>query len=352
MEKQEDDINFDKLPHAWDVFKRANDKKKIQVYINFWFPIKCRINEINLSSWKDKIWWWIFNWPQGKWDLLIIEIIKKIPESLFNELHLFNAKSIVLWYINEVLPAINNEIVKSKIETFNLLLKRYSTLDIVGVDVRDKKWNIKKIDRPISIWDFPFDEKINDIYFHDLINAIQSFFETDYNETIRKLITSIDAYMKKNKRIGAILKDEKRNNTFKGKLDNNFKEWNSFIKTIIERIKFIYDIRNSIVHESKSINPEDRIFVDLAIGSTFYFYQFVANSKNQANFFLQLDMYYNSLKDIVLGRNIRNFKEVKRKGKIKTIRSSKDMDDMMEKTFKLSEKEKEKVNKNLLKSFF
>jgi len=111
-------------------------------------------------------------------------------------------------------------------------------------------------------------------------------------------------------------------------------------------------VRNDIVHESKSLSTGNARFVDLAIGSVFYFYKFVAKSQNYADFFLELEIHYNSIKELVLGRDLSIFEEPKEPVTIKTIENFEDMDKMMEETFKLSEEEKKDVNANLLESFF
>lgn len=332
---------IDKLPPAWDRFKWANDKELIDVAIGFAFKSFCELDSIWIKVKNGEIGWGFFRWPIWKPSHMIFCYNRKIPKSLFEELDLQNATPVILWYISEVLPYINNKIVFQKKQNLNLLIKRYSTLDLERVNIADNYWNIKKINWPISFGDFPFENKIQEVYFYDLITAIQSYFYTDYNDAIRKLITSIESYMKKN---------EWEDGKFKKKLDNKFKNCNSFVSTIIEDIKYIYDIRTYIVHEWKTINPLDSWFVDRAIWCVFYFYKFVSRTQKESDFFLQLETQYIMLRNFVMWEKLEDYIEDK-DAKICEIKTPQDIEDMMENNFKIKEDDINRIKENLLDSY-
>ena len=153
--------------------------------------------------------------------------------------------------------------------------------------------------------------------------------------------------MKKNK--WTVLNWKK--DSFKNKLDYYFKSCNSFVSTIINDLKYIYEIRNLIVHEWKTINPKDSWFVDFSIRCVFYFYKFTSQTQDGANFFLQLEMHYISIKDLIFWWDLSNF--IKNKDdKIREINSPKDLDDVFAEMFKISSDKISDIKNNLLNSYF
>jgi hypothetical protein len=93
---------------------------------------------------------------------------------------------------------------------------------------------------------------------------------------------------------------------------------------IEENIKFIYKIRNSIVHSWKNINTSSRIFVKISIGSLFYFYKISAKNISETKYVEELEIYFNMTDELINWRQILN-----NEGSVNILNNEKDIEAMM-----------------------
>lgn len=331
------------MPHAWDVFKWADDKNTIKVIISFRLPMNAAISDFHIEK------EWCHIQCSRFFDFLNCLIVKDISRSLYGDIQLFNANKVILWYIFRILPDINKKIREQRHDQFHFLIRESWIIDVREIAVMkfDDKKEIYPI-KGIGVFDkFPFENKVNSLYHSDFMDSIYLFFSWYYDDAIRKIVTSIDIYMKVNKWEWKTLKNWRISTAFKSKLEKNLPQRSAFEKTILSSLKFVYDIRNFIVHEGKRINDNDFRFVHLAITLCFYFYKITAKSAKDHDFYLDLEIQYISLRDNIIGIDL-NFFQTEFKQDAKIVRSHQDIEDMMQEKMNLDEEYRKKIIDNLV----
>src|SRR3989344_8422588 len=74
-----------------------------------------------------------------KW--ISIKITQQLSKKLFNDLPRDNSSYFIIGYINRLLPTLNNYLLKQKYSQGHLLLRTYSTLDLLEIIVKNLQTN-------------------------------------------------------------------------------------------------------------------------------------------------------------------------------------------------------------------
>jgi len=169
---------------------------RIEIYYktlteNFFFKYKYHDNEIIIS--------WVF--ASNNLVQITIENLK-IPKALLEDLKNDKGFHFIISIINQTLPAINNRLDYLKYNKGNILIKRISFLDFSKIQLiyHEKSGSQKEIIIPLPIFpkEFPplqkkyFKENLPPIYIRDYIDAMESYIKYDFNDCVRKLITSLE----------------------------------------------------------------------------------------------------------------------------------------------------------------
>jgi len=275
------------------------DKRKINIICVF--PISAVINEYNFSS--D-----LFNarvYPIYPNLCLEIErdISKKLRDSIFADNRCYR---FFISYIFQALGGMNDYLSEQMYLTGHLLIQTYSVYDIKQIVIVDLKSGVKtEIDWPHVTAAFPpvlsRAGKYDKIFIRDFIDSMNCYIEGNYDECIRKLISSLDNAFSEYKING---KQEPYSETqLKGisELNNRAKTlnlhitidsgsfidklnefitkgrwrkyWSNFFSIWISNIKFIYRLRNHIIHSKLRLKSEDRVICDKGVATVWYIYQ-------------------------------------------------------------------------------
>lgn len=237
--------------------------------------------------------------------VLQVAFEENISEKLFENIkRKHQGDDWILGYVIEIMPFVNQEILKQRYENAHLLAKTFSTLDIYQLFISRK--NEKKRIRvywPKAITAFPpvteLARKYDLIHLRDLVDAIHSFFNNNFDDCIRRLITSVenafDFYALKR-----IRKDTK--SEFEDILRQNIDiKCTAINKDIAGEIIEAYHIRNKIVHEGYRIPPIEQKVCHHAIHMVLDLYKFFGNDENLKKFCFYIEMQWQSHEQFIGG---------------------------------------------------
>ncbi len=236
-------------------------------------------------------------------------ISKRLLDTLQQE---GNKHEFIIGYISYYLPRINQEMLRQRYSLGHFLVQTYSTLDIVILNL-----TLKGTDKVISIlWSptitsFPplkeFEGKYDKIHIRDFIDAGNSYLVGDYDDCIRKVITSAEntfrfyglrSYLPKGylKYLQRLLP---RKSNFVGIVRGNiYSDKNLGQQVVAENLIFIYKLRNKIVHTKFKISFQNGWVCKKAIGTLKYLLQFLGQYDESAKYihylseqFIMLDAY-------------------------------------------------------------
>jgi len=340
------------------------DPEKIEAIIQYCIKMPVRFEDFNISVSKDiKI-------IQGKGELLV-NIEKTVSRKLFYDIvhniskavkdndieaakTYVNAGRFVVGYISSSFPLIIDEIQKKKYLEGHLLVRTISLPEIIDVAIVSKE--NKKEGAVITGWPIPMPpfppskflaKEADAIFIRDFIEAITCYFGYDINEGIRKIITSLENYW-----ISYNLK--KKNKSFKELVDlyiveENYAYKEHNLKIIRKNIKYIYDIRNSIVHNKLRLKANDIYLLKIAIGSLSYVYQGKLIHVEHFNYVFSLTQQFIGIDHEFNGLNLdygEKQKETAAESKGFVIKNKEDMDDYMFDGLNLTSEYVNEINTN------
>lgn len=184
-----------------------------------------------------------------------------LSERLFNNIKEEHAGDRwVLSYVAEVMPYLNQEILRQRYLTGHFLVRTYSSLDIFQLWIINIISGEKvRVAWPGSLAAFPdvvnLAPKFDRTYLRDLIDSMHAYFNGEYEESIRKAITSVETFIK-----------HQRLNTKKQTYKTDFEETvrkhmniqcPMMQENAAEVIMKTYSVRNEIVHDGRRLNPAE-----------------------------------------------------------------------------------------------
>ncbi len=278
------------------------DKNQIEVQFSVAFPSFSPFSSITLDT------------EIGKLSLtnqnshIFLRFEGKISEKLFNDSKHQKGINWIFGYVAPHIDYLNQEIYKQRYRKSNLLLQPYSILNISYIEISKISTKKKvKIQFPMTVGiqdiitpKIPVDMSFFEhIYVRDLIDALNSYFFSNFDDCVRRLITSVETsfqYYSFNE-----IKDKNTNSIFKGTLDANC----SMIcpmtkKNVAEEVWSLYKVRNEIVHEGRRIKPTEKRICDDGIHYVLdYFKNLKVNNGELSRFILQIEGEYMVYKDFV-----------------------------------------------------
>ena len=128
---------------------------------------------------------------------LQIKFNKKISNKLLNDIKKNKGENFIIGYISKILPKVNQEILKQRYKNGHFLIRSFSTMDIYKIVItRLRSGEEIILNWPVSIDNFPPSKKLakekNEIFIRDLIDAGNLYFNGNYDDCIRKIVTSVE----------------------------------------------------------------------------------------------------------------------------------------------------------------
>ena len=249
----------------------TDDKEGVPIIIECTFPLSAEIKEYEYNSKKFRA--SVFHLYSN----LVLRIEREISHQLRNDIFTSDDPFLYfLGYIHQALFEFNNYLNTQRYLSGHLLIRTYSIFDIMNIEIIDKNTGEKtQIEWPRALPGFPPSIKLASIgdkrYIRDYIDAMNCYLYWDNDECIRKLISSLETYF--------FDYNIRRKKSFMNRLNDSLqhgkylKNWQSYFYIWKSNIRFIYQLRNKIVHEGIKIKPQDRWIYKIGIGTLSYIYQ-------------------------------------------------------------------------------
>jgi len=317
---------------------------KNRIYVTIVYFLNYSITNINFKTELDN------NPITGGWGQnsgsFIIKYERKISEKLFNNLNKNNYLDVnfIFGYFNAILPKINEEIFKLKYLSGHILCRPVSKFDVTQIviikKITDEYVNIVgsyKIDNsalPLSL-----KEENNHIFIRDYIDAMTSFLFNNYDDCIRKIITSLENFFFQNKFGNIFVMNLKKLTTG----DYSPPKWKIYMPILYDNMLFIFKLRNKIIHENLRINY-DALWFEVcgkAIDTLQYLYQNSLNKNIGWRYFVRMSSQFHALIDSSRIMNLDELEKLKTNDK----KDVKTLDIPPELKRELTEKDKLKIKK-------
>ena len=284
------------------------------------------------------------------------------------------ASQFIVSYIYDVIPRANRELLKRKYTDAHVLLRTFSMFEIEDVFIVDKTGEYIPILWPVSLPPFPplknKSKALKHIFVRDLIDAMTYYFSYNYDECIRKIITSLENYFiyydikplienKANKMKSFFDYLLNRRNTKFSKqvkyhiVERNYPYKEKHLQVLRNNIMFVYYLRNKIVHDQLRFKLENDMVCKKSIGTLLYIYQSKQNArKNLFDYIFSLDMQFKSISDTLLWMNLDWIRDAEKNSKKERntndniIQNKEDMDNWVFGSLKITKEQKRQASKS------
>lgn len=271
-----------------------------------------------------------------------------MPTSLYNDLKNVDKSSLsfLIGYISKSIPFINLHILNYKYAYAHIITTRISAFDIQDLllinTANDEKFMVPW---PMGIANFPFTEVLPSeydyVYIRDFLDAITSYLYYDFDDCIRRIMTSFDNAVIHYGTIKMV-----RQNL--GLTRNDRITFNMIVDNIISRpelnhnIHIMYKTRNKIVHDELRLESKHDVFMRKAIGTMFYVLKgYLVESRILSDYIGQIELQYMSILEICRGWDIDDFikSEDNEPSEESIIENSEQMDNAMFSSIKITDDE-------------
>jgi hypothetical protein len=222
-------------------------------------------------------------------NILHIQVHRQISQQLWDDVRLkipFKEKFII-GYLASYMPAINRHLLDNRYYEGHLLSRTFAIFEaaLVSLTVNGRRM---QLNWPISFAPFPpsaiIAKDISALYVYDLVDSMHSYFTSDFEDCIRRIVTSAENFFEtrewKAKPLPETLlrkllrllglKLEKRPDTFRRVLSDNINKTKLSGEVLNENMQFIYTVRNRIVHAGLRMSSSSGLFCDKAIATLKY----------------------------------------------------------------------------------
>lgn len=277
-------------------------------------------------------------------------IDREIPDTLIENLKTGKASSIdfLLGYINEAFKIINENILRKKYSSAQILNRPLTIQDIKWISIANLKNNEKfLVPWPIPFPDFPYEvdlKKYDYTYVRDLLDAMTSYVNFDFNEVLRKVITSLENALTHYK-IKKLLKRKliEKNKIAPKDIKINFLDQ---IRAVVVRAELVYNleilykIRNKIVHDKLRLSHDNDTLCHKSIITLLYVYKgYLSESQEMSDYMLKVEFQFNFIIQMYRGMKIENF-IIKDEKNVKTFSGpGPEFDDFMFKPLQIKDTE-------------
>lgn len=247
---------------------------------------------------------------------------QSLSKKLVNELICGKSEQFILGYVSKYLPKINEEVLRQRYTSGHLLIRTFSTLDIKQISVTVPTMVPRPIvfSGPQGVPSFPPSKKLaaskDEIYIRDFIDAINSYLGGNYDDCIRKAMTSVEnAFRKYNFHSRRVNYRLPLSFLFKKKkfieiIENKILSEDIARKTIAGNLIFFYKLRNKIVHHKFRIRPENGWVAKKAIGTLVYLYQLLGRDQDTVDYICSLSQQFLLIDDYIRGQDLDGIKKM------------------------------------------
>jgi hypothetical protein len=201
--------------------------------------------------------------------VLEIHIYRKISGRLWDDIkYLRRGDGFIVGYVNAIMPTINRLLLDNRYLSGQLLSRTFFLQEAIGIILIHGNQQIQ-IPWPVSIAPFPpaakLASRMGETYLRDFIDAMHCYFKNDFDDCIRRIITSTENFFESLR-----WKAKTGPNSFRQILDDNIDSTIFDNQVIMENLKSIYGVRNKIVHQGFRMSASSALFCDKAVSTLKY----------------------------------------------------------------------------------
>jgi hypothetical protein len=261
----------------------VKDKRKVNCIItaNFIFPGTILPFEFWLHGAR------VFGYQHG--NVLHIQVHRRISQQLWDDVRLripFKEKFII-GYLASCMPTINRRLLDNRYYEGHLLSRTFAIFEarVVSLSVNHRRIQLRW---PVSFAPFPpsanVARTIRARSIDHLIDAMDSYFTSDFDDCIRRIVTSAETFFEERRWSARPLPNtlfrrflrllglrvQERSNTFRRVLSDNVAKRKLSDQVIKDNMQFVYTVRNRIVHNGFRMSTSSGLFCDKAIATLKY----------------------------------------------------------------------------------
>jgi len=205
--------------------------------------------------------------------ILHVQIHRRISQQLWDDVRLqipFKEKFLI-GYLASYMPAINRRLIDNRHYEGHLLSRTFAVFEAlrVSVGVQGRRLTLSW---PISFLPFPpsaaLANNVRDLYVYDFVDSINAYFTSDFDDCIRRLVTSAENFFEV--RSWKTCKLQKTSNSFRRILTEYVNDGSLAGEVVSENMEVIYTVRNKIVHAGFRMSTISGQFCDKAIATLKY----------------------------------------------------------------------------------
>jgi len=326
------------------------DSKKISCKIEVYFFSPALLDDFVFHLYKTKI--SVCHNPSGLVVCFDYKISNKLLYYIKNKFKNGNCEKHIIAIIAKFLPRLNHEILNQRYTKGHPLAKTFSIFDISKVMIiRESSKEEITLSWPMVFSNFPPAYKgkwqNDEIFFRDWIDSMHAYFNGNFDECIRRVITSVENFFvfkkwKKKKRF-LFFKSSKFNDIVH---QNIYDDRDLSRKVIANNLIFIYKVRCKIVHNKLRLDYQDIMFCKKAVHSLFYLYQSLANSQLMRDYAFSLGQQFLMLDAEYGYRSVYDLERIKRienNSADDKVLSHEEFDKSMYKSLRINKKEQEMI---------
>ncbi len=219
---------------------------------------------------------------------LVVNAYRKISVRLWNDLRLLGVGgNFIIGYIKSLLPQINRRLLDNRYERGYLLSRTFAIFEVTNVSITVDNKRIW-LNWPQSTLPFPptmrLSGQISALFLRDYIDSIDAFFRNEYDDCVRRVITSTENFIEAKKWkvkptlwsnmvnfIRKVLCLRRRSSrSFRRILNENLDSSLISDRVMNENLQYVYTIRNKIVHNGYRMEITSGLFCDKSICSMYY----------------------------------------------------------------------------------
>lgn len=228
---------------------------------------------------------------------LQINIQREISDQLWKHVLKSQDEGFILPYILKILPGVNQHLLNQRYIKGHILTRTFSIMDAQSIFISRGTARVR-LRWPISISGFPpsvaLAEANDEIYLRDYVDALHSYFKNDYDDCIRRVITSVENLIKVQK-----LKDDQGTKEFADILRSNLDANIFSSKVILDNLLIVYKLRNKIVHDRVRVKTSNGQICRKALGTLNYFLQRFCRDKNMYSYVMSLSGQFLALQNLL-----------------------------------------------------
>ena len=218
-------------------------------------------------------------------NILVIRIFRRISRKLWDDLkYLKQGERFIVGYVASLMPRINKALVDNRYDQGHLLSRTFAIFEATEIYVIVQS-ELVRINWPIAFAAFPpsaaIASRADRLFVRDLIDAMGLYFRGEFDDCIRRLITSTENFIETSGwNVQTIpngwirnllrLKPRRARLSFRQSLRDNLKRSTISGEVIYENLRAIYSTRNMIVHSGFRMSSSGALFCSKAISTVYY----------------------------------------------------------------------------------